>query len=221
MEVLMIAGIAIGLSLMTQIVTKLLVNEKMVDGSREEMKSIQKNLKGKDPKSKEFSELQERMLDLNFKLMKQQLKPMFVTFIPYILVFYFVGNMFAFVPFAQGSFIEVSISGRGDVSIPCIGLNDTIKGYKETVELEELECTAVMNGRELSIDLNGSEPFSTEVNSLKLKMNPPKKVFISLPFSLPLVGSEIGWLGTFIMISLPTSLILQRILKGKYLRKWD
>jgi len=221
MEILMIAGIALGLSLFTQIVTKFLVNEKMVDEGRAEISELQKSIKGMDPKSKEFNQKQERMLDLNFKIMKQQFKPMFVTFIPYILVFYFIGNMFAFTPFMPGEPVEVSIKGQGDVVIPCIGLNDSIKGFNGVVELQELECTAEMNGRETNIELNGTAPYENEVNSLKLKINPPKKIFISLPFNLPLIGSQFGWLGTFILISLPTSLILQKALKGRYFRKWE
>ena len=51
--IITIAGIAVGLSVMTIIINKLLINEKMVNETREKMKELQKELKGIDPKSKE------------------------------------------------------------------------------------------------------------------------------------------------------------------------
>ena len=214
-------GIAAGLATLTQIINKLLINEKMVDEGRAEISKLQKKLKGMDMKSKEFNKTQERMLDLNFKMMKQQFKPMFVTFIPYIIVFYFIGNMFSYTPFMVGSEVELIADGEGEMIVPCLNVSEQIDGYKEKVELAEKSCNATLNGKQVSLTLNGTKPVTEEANGIELTVNPPEKTFIHLPFSLPFIGDDIGWLGTFILTSLVTSLVLQKALKGRYLRKWD
>ncbi len=45
------------------------------------------------------------------------------------------------------------------------------------------------------------------------KKFPAGETLINLPFSLPLIGSSIGWLGTYIISSIIFSLIIRKILK--------
>ncbi|MCD6576363.1 MAG: DUF106 domain-containing protein [Nanoarchaeota archaeon] len=221
--IITIAGIAVGLSVMTIIINKLLINEKMVNETREKMKELQKELKGIDPKSKEFQKKQDEILDMNMKIMKQQFKPMFVTFLPYIIVFYLIGSTFAFAPIDVGSQITLKIDGEGTIESPCLGINETISGDKViTAAVNSNDCKIFINGEEVNTSLIGvNKEISINKDNLNIQVTPPKMVFIKLPFKLPFIGNEIGWLGTYILISILTSTILNKALKNVYLRKWE
>ena len=106
---LIVIGLGVGLSAMTILINKLMINEKLVNTTKEKIKELQKEIKGLDVKSKEFKEKQEKILDMNFVIMKQQFKPMFITFLPYIIVFYLVGGMFAYAPIDVGSHIKLDV----------------------------------------------------------------------------------------------------------------
>ncbi len=222
-DIWIIVLIAIGLSAMTQIINKLLINEKFVDKSREKIKKMQEEIKGYDSTSKEFRKKQEEIINLNFTLMKQQFKPMIFTFLPYIIVFYFLGTMFAFNPIIVGSNIDVIVSGSGIIESECLNLNETFEG-KEIFEVnvQQNDCEIFINSQEVEIELIGNkEEIIENVGDNKVEIRPEKRTFLSLPFSLPFIGDEIGWLGTFIIFSFASSMILNKTLKGIYLRKWD
>ncbi len=220
---IIVAGTAIGLAFLTQLINKLLINEKFVDETREKMKKMQKELKGIDVKSKEFQQKQDKILEMNFALMKQQFKPMFVTFVPYIVIFYLLGGLFSYAPISVGSQIQIDVSGNALIESPCLGLNETIQGKGTLIATVNSEnCKILINGNEANISLIGaSNEINLNVEDVALKILPPKQVFINLPFDLPVVGNQIGWLGTFIIFSFATSMILNKALKGIYLRKWE
>lgn len=223
MMILWVALIAFGLSLMTQIVNKLVINEKQVDQNREDIKKYQKELKGMDPKSKEFQEIQDKLLDKNFWIMKQQFRPMMFTFLPYIIVFYFLSSMLAYSPIAVGSVVDMQITGIGTIQSDCLNLNTAVSGkYASDVTIGTEDCSITVDGTELNMDLIGSQNIRKfDAENLKITIKPPEKEYIKLPLSLPLVGNSLGWLGTFIFSSLISSLFLTKVLKGRYLRKWD
>lgn len=215
--------IAIGLSVMTQLINKLLINEKFVDKSREKIKKMQEEIKGLEHTSKEFRKKQEEIINLNFTLMKQQFKPMIFTFLPYIIVFYFLGTMFAFNPIMVGSNIDVIVSGSGVIESDCLNLNETFEG-KEIfeVEVQKNDCEIFIDNQELKIELIGKQEEIVEnIGNNEIEIRPEKRTFLSLPFNIPFIGNEIGWLGTFIIFSFASSIILNKSLKGVYLRKWD
>lgn len=218
----LVAGLGIGLSALTILINKLMINEKLVDETREKIKKLQKELKDLDPKSKEFQEKQEKILDLNTVIMKQQFKPMFITFLPYIIVFYLVGNIFAFSPIDVGSNILLEVKGNNATIVSdCLGINETISGnhvFHSTVG--SANCTIFINGEKIDNIIGKKDVFDMNIGNTYVKITPPKKVFINLPFKLPFFGDKIGWLGTFILFSFATSMVLNRALKGVYLRKW-
>jgi uncharacterized membrane protein (DUF106 family) len=215
--------LAAGLSLFTQIVNKFMINEKQVDRYREDMKKIQNELKGMDPKSEEFLKKQDEMLDKNMWIMKQQFKPMMVTLLPYLLVFSFVVPIFAYNQIAVGSPVSFTITGSGDVFSDCLGIDTTISGnFKNTTTVASENCTATFGESEIQLDLVGANNIKIyEADGLKMTVLPPAKEYINFPISIPFAGKSLEWLGTFIWSSLFASLILTKVLKGIYLRKWE
>ena len=223
MLVVWLVLLASGLSLFTQVVNKLTINEKQADKYRADIKKLQNELKGLDPKSDEFNKKQDEMLDKNMWIMKQQFKPMMFTFLPYIIVFYFLTPIFAYNTIAVGSMVNVNVAGTGTIFSDCLHIDTAVSGsFKNITAVSSDDCTAKFGTTELALDLVGSSSVKTyEANGLKMTVTPPEKVYIPLPISIPLAGKSLGWLGTFIWSSLFASLILTKLLKGIYFRKWE
>lgn len=221
-DFLIVTGLGIGLSIFTILVNKLLINEKFVDKSKADMKKMQSELKGLDVKSKEFKEKQNKIMSINFDLMKQQFKPMMVTFLPYIIIFYLIGNMFAFAPIAVGSLVHFDVIGNTHLESKCLDLNKTIeKSESFDATVNSVNCTVLVNGKATDNIVGKQDIINFNANNSAVKITPPKEVFINLPFNLPFIGNTLGWLGTFILFSFVTSTIFNRLLKGIYLRKWE
>jgi uncharacterized membrane protein (DUF106 family) len=224
--IIMVALVALGITLLTQLINKLLINEKYVDGARVRMKEIQGQLKTiTDIKSKEFTQMQDELLDTNFKIMKQQMKPMILTFLPYIFIYWLLAAAFAYTPIMVGSDVTVRITpnGHGLVVADCLGINNTFTSYNESVyTVNSGTCQLHLNNDTSNLTLEGKkEIVSQNAGGIDFQIVPPKNKIIPLPVSLPYVGDGLGWLGTFIIFSLIFSLLLTKALKGKYLRKWE
>lgn len=215
--------VGIGVSVLTQMLNKLLINEKQMDESKARMKELQTKLKTiTDIKSKEFTQMQDEILDINFKMMRQQFKPMIFTFAPYLLIFYFMSGAFAYLPFDVGSEVTVKLDGNGDIFAECLGLSQSVSGHYEAQhQLTSTDCEFVVNNNNATQSLaDKKEIVVQDAYGIRIELVPPKHKFIPLPFTLPYVGDALGWLGTFILTSLVSSVILGRALKGRYLRKW-
>jgi uncharacterized membrane protein (DUF106 family) len=222
LSILAIGGVSSGLALLTQIINKLMINEKKADEMTNEMNSIQKELKTLDPKSKEFSNKQEKMLDINLDRMKMQFKPMFVTFLPYIIMFYIVSGFFAYGTIVVGSTVDLSISGNGHVYSDCLGIDkDVINKLSEKVNITSENCTMTLGNTTTTLELGKNKPILFTAENMEINIMPPSREYIPLPVSLPIVGDSLGWLGVFIIFSFASSAILSKLLKGKYLRKWE
>ncbi|WP_423792883.1 EMC3/TMCO1 family protein [Methanocaldococcus indicus] len=91
--------IALIVSLITNVATKLLVNQERVAEIKEELKNYQKKLKlaQKNPDlMQELQKEQEKYLKLNTELMKMSFKPMIYTWIPIILIFIYLKHVYGF-----------------------------------------------------------------------------------------------------------------------------
>jgi uncharacterized membrane protein (DUF106 family) len=86
--------ISIGTTLISQAVYQLMVDHNFVDKAKEDIKELQKKLKGLNPKQKEYTHTLNRQMDLNMKLFKQTMKPSMVTIIPFLLIFAFMSRVY-------------------------------------------------------------------------------------------------------------------------------
>ena len=223
LTIMIVALVALGVSSLTQLINKLLINEKYTDGARAKMKELQTKLKTvTDVKSKEFTQMQDEVLDINFNIMKQQMKPMIFTFVPYIFIYWLLAGAFAYNPVEIGSNMTVLINGHGTVFADCLELNQTINGsYEGTHILKSADCQLNINGNVVNQTVAGKKEIITQnVGGIDISITPPKNKILPLPVTLPYIGDGLGWLGTFVIFSLVFSVVLGKVLKGKYLRKW-
>lgn len=96
-SIVVISGIVTAIS---TLVTKWLTNQEHLKSLKERQKQIQKDLKNHKPGEKKFEELQSEMLQITGIMMKSSFKPMFVTLIPFLILFYFIRTTYD--PVLQG-----------------------------------------------------------------------------------------------------------------------
>lgn len=80
-------------SLLSQLSFKFFANGKFLKEGMKEAKEMQKNMLKMDAASKEYQEIQNKVLDLNMKLMTEQFKPTMITMIPFLLIFTYARNV--------------------------------------------------------------------------------------------------------------------------------
>ncbi|MDD4353302.1 MAG: EMC3/TMCO1 family protein [Candidatus Nanoarchaeia archaeon] len=79
--------ISIITSLISQLSFKFFANNKFLKEGMKEAKELQQKMLKMDQSDKEYQEVQNKLLDLNMKLMSEQFKPTMITMIPFLLLF--------------------------------------------------------------------------------------------------------------------------------------
>lgn len=128
-------------TLISQTVYFLTVDQNYINSKKEEMKKLQSDLKKMKMSDPEYIKIQNQLMSINLEVMNKTMKPTLITFIPFVLLMSYLANFF-----------------------------------KDTGKI------------------------------------------ITFPFSLPILGDGLGWLGTFVLSSIIFSLIINKIL-SKFLVK--
>jgi uncharacterized membrane protein (DUF106 family) len=83
-------------SLISTVVTKYTTNQAMLKSIKDRQKEIQKEMKEKkySPTDKRYMELQSEILGLTGKMFKNSFKPLLITMVPFLLLFYWLRNFF-------------------------------------------------------------------------------------------------------------------------------
>jgi uncharacterized membrane protein (DUF106 family) len=81
-------------TLVSSLITKWLTNQEHLKSMKERQKQVQKDLKTCKPGDKKFEELQSEMLQITMVMMKSSFKPMLVTFVPFLLLFYWIRSVY-------------------------------------------------------------------------------------------------------------------------------
>lgn len=92
-----IAFISIALAIMSALVRKAVLDMKKLNRMKEEMKEQQKIMKEstKSGDTKKMQVAQERLMKLTMENMKYSFKPMLITFIPFIMIFYWIQGQYS------------------------------------------------------------------------------------------------------------------------------
>ncbi len=227
---LFIILIAIGVGISGQLAYLFIVDQEIVRASKGKIKELQAELKLVKPGEPRFKEIYSQMMSENGKIMKQSLKPTFVTFVPFIIVFLLMSAFFSYVPVAQGAPIQSVLSGQinGTLSFTnnCMTLNNSSNLTLVSTKLPQTfpavfnsaTCTAIVsqNGKTYNASLSSMIGSTSEktytAGNLTLTLEPNALVVVNLPFSIPLIGNELTWFWTYLIITLITGITLNRIL---------
>jgi uncharacterized membrane protein (DUF106 family) len=74
-------------SLISQLSFKLFANNQFLKEGMKEAKELNQRMLKIDQSDKEYQEVQNKLLDLNMKLMSEQFKPTMITMVPFLLLF--------------------------------------------------------------------------------------------------------------------------------------
>ena len=202
--------VAFFLSLVFVIANKVLVNQDKLKHVKREMKTVQKQIKKAKAKNneKEMKNLWAKSMKLNHQQLKMVLKPMMVSMLLIFMVFPWMKFTYGDVisPVNESSALFV----RGDFENPFtvhvgVGGGDVTFVDDVTGKVYSLGDTVMLSGMEWIIEYKpssgGDDMSSVVFKTMKVK----------LPISLPLVGGFVGWLGMYILMSIPSTIILRKL----------
>ncbi len=197
-----ISGISIIISFIFSALYLVLVNQETMKRIKSEQKEMQQKMKNaqKSKDDKALKDLFSTSMQLNNRMMMLTIKPMIAS----MLVF------FIMIPWLSGTYGDITVKLEDDkgalkyVGATVINENVTVsdsgaitigsKTYTagDKIELAEKTWAAQYNKDKSQIVL--------------------QNVRFKLPFSFPLVGTEVGWLGIYIIISLPATMLFRKLL---------
>ncbi len=174
---------------------KILIKQEDAKALKDRSKAIGKEMKEaqKAGKTEESKKLMSEMMENNSKLMRMSMKPMFISLIIVILLLptmsTFYGDKFA--PVNDG---VISLNGA-DYSFSVDDSTIDINGNNC-----ENSCVVDLAGTNYKVSLNGA--------SVKFA-----QIVAELPITLPFLGNSFGWLGWYIINSIPIAIVIRKFLK--------
>jgi len=193
--------ISIVVSFILSLIYKLTTNQGELKKMNEELKELNAKFKEaqKNSDQKELMKLQSQMLQINSKKMNSTMKPMMITFLVIIPIFVFVFP-----------------SLYGDLTVK---MDDSLQGVMKLGEVEREiqinENSLVLDGEEKSLDeviTVGESKFVFKNFDKDKSVASFKRIVVNLPISLPIWGSNIGWLGWYILVSIPFTTVFRKTL---------
>ncbi len=180
---------------------KILINQNAAKAIKDRQKDISKRIQTerKSGNTDKMNALMKESLQENSKLMRMTLKPMIISFIIVIIFLPWLNDVYG------DRFGQMSDS-RGTVRLNNADYAFTINNNDINVEGAatyngkcDAQCVAV-SGNAYEITREGG----------KVKFAP---IVASLPFALPLLGYTAGWLGWYIVVSIPLVIIIRKLMK--------
>ncbi|MCW1301997.1 MAG: EMC3/TMCO1 family protein [Candidatus Parvarchaeota archaeon] len=225
--VVVILGIVVGVS--GQLAYLFLVDQNLVRDLKIKMRELQIQLKGKSRTDPDYMELQSQLLKHNATMMKHTMKPTYVTFIPFLIVFLILEFYVSTVPIAIGQTIPLSVAGTFNGSLfssnNCLKLNN---GYNTTMHIVKSEdFNSIVNSNDCAVTLlTANKSYNVSLAGLigsgsvktytlgpaKLSFTPQPLVFFYLPFSIPFIGNQLNWFWIYFILTLVSSIVLRQIL---------
>ncbi|MFP4115871.1 MAG: DUF2208 family protein [Candidatus Aenigmatarchaeota archaeon] len=195
--------IAVGVSFLTSLFYKILMDQKDVKKIKEKMSELQEKSKeareeGNEEKAMEY---QQEVMSHTTEQMKMQFKPMIATFIVIIPIFTFLFP--SLYPAATVNLDETD-------TLTYEGTNWTVSLNSE--DPLEINIDGETYSEDEIIQIDGHEFKVDSYEEGKLKMS---RVAAKLPLSLPYVGSTLGWLGWYILVTLGFSQILRKLMGAR------
>ncbi|MFA5142420.1 MAG: EMC3/TMCO1 family protein [Candidatus Woesearchaeota archaeon] len=222
--------ISLIVSLIMTLFYKWFTDQSVMKALKDDMGAMQKEIKELSHDPARALDVQKKMMEKNMEYMMHSFKPTLITFIPIILIFGWLSSHLAFMPILPGeefsidvSFVE-GTSGNIELSTP-IGVT-LLSGKDVTIENGKAVWTLKGDAGEHDLTFKFKDRTYIKpvlVTSEQRYIEPVKAIndeYISqiavgnkelIPLNL--FGWELGWLGTYIIISIFSSMLLRKLLK--------
>jgi len=176
---------------------RVLIDQNKVVELKERVKDYQKEMKQHRDDSARTKEIMSKMMEVQKDMSKMTMKPLLVSFVIILI----------FMPFLAGFYSDHTISLADGTGI--LELDDSYTVQKmddgllisngDTFTCETLPCNKVIEGK-----------------YWKIFSNDDKVVFmrtvVLTPIPIPFVGDELTWIWWYIMLSIPLSIIIKKLL---------
>jgi uncharacterized membrane protein (DUF106 family) len=233
--------ISVTISFVISIVYKKFTNQSLMRELKSEIKELQKQMKTLKDKPDEMMKVNKRAMEANMKYMSHSMRPTLITFIPIIIIFGWLNAHMAYYPLVENQqftstfVVEDDLSGtvRIDppdaISIVKGGSSQEIadnkaewvlKGdageYIITYEFRDNEYRQDVILVESRADRNYAEPVARQQDPVKeIRLSNERIEPLS---NIPLINlipwvNERGWLFTYIVLSIISSITIRKWLK--------
>ncbi|MFH1431784.1 MAG: EMC3/TMCO1 family protein [archaeon] len=202
-----ITGISTVISLLLSIAYKFLVNQSKVKYIRAELKELKTKMNAAKKKGseKELKSLFDKSLKLNNQQLMLNMKPLMASMVLITLFLPWLG-------YAYGD-INVPIeNNRGTYTYDKTPENFMItENSAPTITFENSALNPAKDGDEIRI---ADRTYKIDIEKKDDKISNVKFTGFraDLPFKLPIFGNIVGWLGLYIIISMPTTFLFRKIL---------
>ncbi len=181
--------------------------KKKIKDKQSEMKKARKN-----EESDKASEFMQETMQLNQKLMMLNFKPMIATMVFVSLIFPWLSITFSpDIPMEEDNGIYTGSLEYAGNSIPITVENNSemvLSTDNQSAELgEEIEAHGITWEFHRFTEDNGGFFSVYDENVVNMRAG-----FVDLPFSLPFAGSTLNWLGFYIIMAMPLTIIFRKLL---------
>lgn len=197
-----IAGISLAISFVFSALYLVLVNQETMKRIKSEQKDMQQKMKNaqKSKDDKALKDLFSTSMQLQNRMMMLTIKPMIAS----MLVF------FIMVPWLSGTYGDITVKltdGRGELTYQNLSEKVVVSGNEKDTLVSIGEKGYASGDKAELAGKTWTVQYSKDKSNVVLQ-----NMRFKLPFSFPLVGTEVGWLGIYIIISLPATMLFRKLL---------
>lgn len=197
---LVISAVALGFSLFITALHFLLVDRERHEELQNRQKELKERQSEKDPEEMDVKENMGEMKDLMFEQMRMTMRVNVASMLVVILLFPWLYTTFSPI---------VDVSGDASGELVFNG-----KSMPITVEQRNGSAVIISGGQEYavgeSLELDGLafklKNVDTEAGEVRFET-----VLWNSPIGLPFTGKDVGWLGTYILLVIPFSILVRKI----------
>ncbi len=220
---------ALIITFLITLIYKFTTNQNLMKELKSEMKELQKEMKELKSEPQKMMAVQKKAMQTNMKYMSHSMRSMLFTFIPIILIFGWMNAHLGYEPILPGQeftttvlFYE-NVKGNVELRIP-----EGISGSDLNKTISDGEVKWVLKGSggeyllEYNIDgksytkellITKEQSYAKPVKIVKDKIVRQISVDNNKMKVLNLFGWEVGWLGSYIILSIIFSMILRKLFK--------
>lgn len=176
---------------------KILINQNEARQTKERTKEISRQMKEaqKTKDTEKSKKLMGELMSENSRMMKMTMKPMIVSLIVVVILLPSLATFY-------GDKIVTMLDGKGSATLN--GETYQVERSDSTIKVGETSCSAPCTA-EIA---DATYRITPEGNNVKIA-----QIVAVLPVPLPFLGSAFGWLGWYIICSIPLVIIIRKAMK--------
>jgi uncharacterized membrane protein (DUF106 family) len=182
---------AIGMIALINLFYRFMINQNTAETIKNRIKELNKKARHETDKEK-IKSIYSEIMNEQSKLMRMSLKPMLFSFLVILLLLPFIAMNYA------DRTIDLNTTNNITINERTYFLNKSNNTLYIDNNTCELPCRVVLQ----------NEKWIVTSDSSKLKFS---HIAIVLPFSLPLLGSELGWIWWYLIVTIPTMIIIRKL----------